>query len=79
MKKAATAKATTTETSSRCTLKKVENGEHLHASNCGHKSYVHNDHICYQQGSTFHYMHDGHTHECTGPTPAAVIPLNRKK
>lgn len=41
--------------------------EHLHAANCGHKSYVHAGHICYEHDNHFHYMHDGHAHECAGP------------
>jgi hypothetical protein len=41
--------------------------DHLHAANCGHKSYVHAGHICFEHDGHYHYMHDGHSHECAGP------------
>lgn len=64
--------------------------EHIHAANCGHKSYVHGDHVCYEHDGHFHYTHDGHAHACEGPhagknkAPAKVIPIaiaraNKKK
>ena len=45
----------------------VAGHEHLHAANCGHKSYVHAGHVCYEHDGHFHYMHDGHAHACPGP------------
>jgi hypothetical protein len=70
----------------------VAGHEHLHAANCGHKSYVHAGHICYEHENHFHYMHDGHAHECPGPfvqqkvrpvvttgKPAKVIKLDPTK
>lgn len=79
MKNPSVAKSNTAEgTSSRCSTEKVAGHEHIHASNCGHKSYVHGDHIDYFHDGHFHYMHDGHVHPCEGPTPAAVLPFKKK-
>lgn len=83
MKKANSAKLVTNHTTekatARCTARKIDGHEHIHSSNCGHKSYVHEDHVCYQHENHFHYMHDGHVHECDGPTPAKVIQLPVKR
>src|SRR3954469_9177142 len=62
-------------TSSKCELA-VAGHEHLHAANCGHKSYVHAGHICYEHEGHFHYMHDGHAHECPGPKVQPMIARN---
>lgn len=51
----------------------VAGHEHLHATNCGHKSYVHAGHICYEHDGHFHYMHDGHAHECAGPKAQPTV------
>ncbi len=52
----------------------VAGHDHIHAANCGHKSYVHAGHICYEHENHFHYMHDGHSHECAGPFVQQTIP-----
>lgn len=70
----------------------VKGHEHLHAANCGHKSYVHAGHVCYEHEGHYHYMHDGHAHDCAGPfvqqaarpvkttgTPAKVISLDKAR
>lgn len=51
----------------------VAGHEHLHAANCGHKSYVHAGHICYEHDGHFHFMHDGHAHDCPGPKAQPTI------
>gem|GEM_PF-4241075 len=45
----------------------LEGHDHIHAANCGHKSYVHAGHVCYEHDGHFHYMHNGHSHSCPGP------------
>ncbi len=52
----------------------VPGHEHLHAANCGHRSYVHAGHICYEHEGHFHFMHDGHAHDCPGPKVQPAIP-----
>lgn len=47
---------------------------HLHAANCGHKSYVHAGHICYEDAGKFYSMHEGHAHTCAGPFVQQVTP-----
>lgn len=66
----------------------VKNHEHIHASNCGHKSFVHNDHIDFEHDGHFHYYLDGKTFKCEGPKasaptttnagPAKVVPFKKK-
>jgi hypothetical protein len=55
----------------------IKTHEHVHAANCGHKSYVHGDHIDYEHDGHYHYVINGKTYECTGPN-AKVLPLNKK-
>ena len=50
----------------------LEGHDHIHAANCGHKSYVHAGHVCYEHDGHFHYTHDGHAHACAGPFAANV-------
>ncbi len=53
---------------------------HIHAANCGHKSYVHAGHICYETNGKFHVMHDTHAHECAGPhAPQPARPASSVK
>lgn len=47
---------------------------HIHAANCGHKSYVHAGHVCYEHDGHFHYNHNGHVHECAGPFAQQAVP-----
>ena len=60
----------------------LKDHEHVHAANCGHKSYVHGNHIDYEHDGHYHYFLDGKAYECEGPfskKPAAVIPISGKK
>jgi hypothetical protein len=59
----------------------IRDHEHVHAANCGHKSYVHGDHIDYEHDGHFHYVLDGRTYPCDGPKAAQVLnfPGNKKK
>jgi hypothetical protein len=50
--------------------------EHIHASNCGHKSYVHGDHIDYEHDGHYHYVINGKTYDCPGPN-AKILPFNK--
>jgi hypothetical protein len=53
---------------------------HLHAANCGHKSYVHAGHICYEVNGKFQMMHDSHAHVCAGPNaPQPARPISTVK
>ena len=63
---------------SKCKLAKVEANGHIHASNCGHKSYMHDGMIVYEDSGKFFYMHEDHMHETSGPKAASVIPLRKK-
>ncbi|MBY0370417.1 hypothetical protein K2X33_07005, partial [bacterium] len=70
MKKSANATTTVNQPmEQKCELM-IRGHEHIHAANCGHKSFVHGDHICYQHDGHFHYSHDGHSHQCEGPHAA---------
>ena len=65
----------------------VKNHDHVHASNCGHKSFVHGNHIDYECEGHYHYTLGDKTYECDGPNvsltglplkPAKVLPFVRK-
>lgn len=56
----------------------LKSHEHIHAANCGHKSYVHGNHIDYDCDGHFHYVENGRTYECMGPN-AKVLPFPHKK
>ena len=57
----------------------LKNHDHVHAANCGHKSYVHGNHIDYQcEDGHFHFAEYGKTYECTGPS-AQILPFPKKK
>jgi hypothetical protein len=64
MKKAALAKKGMVEKSY---PNEVSNHEHIHAANCGHKSYVHGEHIDFEHDGHFHYYLKGKTFKCEGP------------
>ena len=53
---------------------KIANHEHIHATNCGHRSFVHGNHVDYEHDGHYHYVVDGKTYECTGPD-AKVMPF----
>ncbi len=60
----------------------VKGHEHIHAANCGHKSYVHGSHIDYEHDGHFHYYLNGRTFECEGPfagkKDGKVLPFKKK-
>ena len=55
---------------------RINNHEHIHATNCGHRSVVHGSHIDYEHDGHYHYVVDGKTYECTGPD-AKVMPFGK--
>lgn len=57
---------------------RIKDHEHIHAANCGHRSYVHGDHIDYEHDGHFHYVKDGKTYDCPGPS-AKVLPFAKAK
>jgi len=50
---------------------------HIHAANCGHKSYVHGNHVDYEMSGKFHFVENGYTYECSGPN-AKILPFPKK-
>jgi len=78
VKKASNAATKTTTAAEPKVVPGFLNGhEHIHAANCGHKSYVHGDHIDFEHDGHFHYVMNGKTYDCKGPN-AKVIPLGKK-
>lgn len=56
----------------------IKDFTHTHAANCGHKSYVHGNHIDYEVNGKFHVVENGKTYYCDGPN-AKVIPFPKKQ
>lgn len=50
---------------------------HIHAANCGHKSYVHGNHVDYEMDGKYHFVENGRTYVCDGPN-AKVLPFPKK-
>jgi hypothetical protein len=77
MKKSALATKTNTShatTPQKCADSLKTPHDHIHAVNCGHKSYVHAGHVCYEHDGHYHYMHGDHAHACAGPFAKQTAP-----
>jgi hypothetical protein len=57
---------------------RLRDHDHIHAANCGHKSFVHGDHIDYQHEGHYHYVQNGQTFMCNGPD-AKVLQFDTTK
>ena len=79
MKKASNSATTgTTQAAPKVRAGYLKNHDHVHATNCGHKSYVHGNHVDYECEGHYHYVENGMTYECTGPN-AKELPFPKKK
>ena len=70
---------TAQKTAPQTPVTKLGGHEHIHSALCGHKSYVHGDHVDYFHDGHYHFVVDGVTYPCGGPgTAAPVLPKKAK-